>query len=192
MQGRGTGNGSGRRAMTGSGRSDRGDHHVHSLQRRKALGSQVMAERKNTDRTGDREISDEHIVEAIGRTRVVIRAGSVVEVGEPCITECPLARRFAVPVTDFTPEAIRANIENRIRSFGMCTERREVKDDRDRRRRKPDQHQWIEERHEPSCDCIPGPDGRPEVIHFGKKIFSEMQPVERSEKRISLRLLFSM
>jgi len=90
-----------------------------------------MAERKNTDRTGDREISDEHIVEAIGRTRVVIRDGSVVEVGEPCITECPLARRFAVPVTDFTPEAIRANIENRIRSFGMCTERREVKDDRD-------------------------------------------------------------
>jgi putative methanogenesis marker protein 8 len=90
-----------------------------------------MAERKNTDRTGDRETEDEHVVEAIGRTRVVIRNGRVVEMGDPCITECPLARRFAVPVTDFTPEAIRANIENRIRTFGMCTERREVKDDRD-------------------------------------------------------------
>ncbi len=90
-----------------------------------------MAERKSTDQPGDRETGDEHVIEAIGRTRVVIRDGKVVEVGDPCITECPLARRFAVPVTDFTPEAIRANIENRIRSFGMCTEKREVKDDRD-------------------------------------------------------------
>ncbi len=90
-----------------------------------------MAERKNTDRTEDREIKDEHVIEAIGKTRVVIRDGRVVEVGEPCITECPLARRFAVPVTDFTPAAIQANIENRIRSFGMCTGRREVTDDRD-------------------------------------------------------------
>jgi putative methanogenesis marker protein 8 len=62
---------------------------------------------------------------------VVIRDGEVAEVGSPCIAECPLARRFAVPVADFTPEAIRANIENRIRSFGMCTEGREVTDNRD-------------------------------------------------------------
>ena len=86
---------------------------------------------KGNDRSEGGEREDEHVVEAIGRTRVVIRDGKVVEVGTPCITECPLARKFAVPVTDFTPEAIRANIENRIRSFGMCTERREVKDDRD-------------------------------------------------------------
>jgi putative methanogenesis marker protein 8 len=74
---------------------------------------------------------DEHVIEAIGRTRVVIRDGAVVEVGTPCIADCPLARRFAVPVPDFTPEAIRANIENRIRSFGMCTAGREVTDSRD-------------------------------------------------------------
>src|SRR5512136_3178817 len=74
---------------------------------------------------------NEHVVEAIGRTRVVIRNGRIVEVGSPCIAECPLARKFAVPVADFTPEAIRANIENRIRSFGMCTEGREVTDTRD-------------------------------------------------------------
>ncbi|MDD1669878.1 MAG: DUF2099 family protein [Methanomicrobiales archaeon] len=74
---------------------------------------------------------DEHVIEAIGRTRVVIRDGRVAEVGTPCIADCPLARKFAMPVSEFTPEAIRANIENRIRSFGMCTGRREVTDTRD-------------------------------------------------------------
>jgi len=74
---------------------------------------------------------DEHVVEAIGRTRVVIRHGKVVEVGGPLIRDCPLARRFAVPVTDFTSEAIRANIEHRIASFGMCTAARDLLSDRD-------------------------------------------------------------
>jgi putative methanogenesis marker protein 8 len=86
---------------------------------------------KDAARNQERPGRDEHIIEAIGRTRVVIRDGRVVEVGTPCIADCPLARRFAVPVSDFTPEAIRANIENRIRSFGMCTGRREVTDSRD-------------------------------------------------------------
>ena len=69
---------------------------------------------------------DEHIIEAIGRCRVVIRNGEVVEVGEPKITGCPLAKRFAVPVRDFSKDAIKANIEHRIRAFGMCTPRRDV------------------------------------------------------------------
>jgi putative methanogenesis marker protein 8 len=69
---------------------------------------------------------DEHVVEAIGRARVVIREGRVVEVGEPVIEDCPLARRFAVPVTAMEPGAIRANMEARIRSFGMCTPERQV------------------------------------------------------------------
>lgn len=68
----------------------------------------------------------EHIVEAIGRCRVVIRGGAVVEVGEPILDRCPLARRFACPVDEMTPEAVRANIEERIRSFGMCTKDRDV------------------------------------------------------------------
>jgi putative methanogenesis marker protein 8 len=50
----------------------------------------------------------------------------VVDVGEPAIEDCPLARRFAVPVAEMSPEAIRANMEARIRSFGMCTPAREV------------------------------------------------------------------
>ncbi|WP_332450630.1 methanogenesis marker 8 protein [Methanoculleus sp.] len=69
---------------------------------------------------------DEHIVEAAGKCRVVIRNGRVVEVGTPQIQDCPLARRFACPVEEMTPEAIQRNIEARIRSFGMCTPEREV------------------------------------------------------------------
>ena len=69
---------------------------------------------------------DEHVIEAIGRARVVIREGRVVEVGEPIIEDCPLARRFAVPVASIEPGAIRANMEARIRSFGMCTPDRQV------------------------------------------------------------------
>ena len=71
-------------------------------------------------------MTDEHIIEAIGRTRVIVRDGVVVEVGEPVITDCPLSRRFACPVEEFTPDAIRKNIENRISSFGMCTPNREL------------------------------------------------------------------
>ncbi|KLK87793.1 methanogenesis marker protein 8 [Methanoculleus sediminis] len=69
---------------------------------------------------------DEHIIEAAGRCRVVIRNGGVVEVGTPQIGDCPLARRFAFPVKEMTTEEIRKNIEERIRSFGMCTPEREV------------------------------------------------------------------
>jgi putative methanogenesis marker protein 8 len=74
---------------------------------------------------------DEHILEAIGRCRVVVRDGRVVEIGAPQIEDCPLARRFACPVEEMTPEAIRQNIEQRIRSFGMCTPEREILGERD-------------------------------------------------------------
>jgi putative methanogenesis marker protein 8 len=78
-----------------------------------------------------KETDGEHIIEAIGKCRVVIRNGEVVEVGEPMIRDCPLAKRFAYPVPAITREAVKANIENRIRSFGMCTARREVVDNRE-------------------------------------------------------------
>jgi putative methanogenesis marker protein 8 len=69
---------------------------------------------------------EEHVIEAIGRCRIVIRDGKVVEVGPPLIRECPLAKRFARPVHPITPEAVKENIEHRIRSFGMCTVDRQV------------------------------------------------------------------
>ena len=77
------------------------------------------------------ENSDEHIIEAIGRSRIVIRDGRVVEVGEAIIADCPLAKRFAYPIPAITKDAIRANIEHRIKAFGMCTTDREILDSRE-------------------------------------------------------------
>lgn len=74
---------------------------------------------------------DEHIIEAIGRCRIIVRGGKVAEVGEAELRDCPLARRFAHPVPTITREAVAANIEHRIRAFGMCTPNREVLDDRE-------------------------------------------------------------
>jgi putative methanogenesis marker protein 8 len=74
---------------------------------------------------------DEHVIEAIGRCRVVIRNGQVTDVGEPLIRDCPLAKRFACPVPDMKKESVKANIEHRIRAFGMCTPGREVMDRRE-------------------------------------------------------------
>jgi putative methanogenesis marker protein 8 len=74
---------------------------------------------------------DEHVIEAIGRCRVVIRNGQVVEVGEPLIRDCPLAKRFAFPIPDIKKDSVKANIEHRIKAFGMCTPGREVMDTRE-------------------------------------------------------------
>lgn len=74
---------------------------------------------------------DEHIIEAIGRSRIVIRNGRVVEVGEARIRDCPLAKRFAYPIPDISQESVKANIEHRIKAFGMCTPDREVLDNRE-------------------------------------------------------------
>jgi putative methanogenesis marker protein 8 len=75
--------------------------------------------------------NDEHIIEAIGRSRIIIRNGRVVEVGEAQISDCPLAKRFAYPIPAITKDAIKKNIEHRIKAFGMCTEDREVLDSRE-------------------------------------------------------------
>ncbi len=75
--------------------------------------------------------NDEHIIEAIGRSRIVIRNGRVIEVGEAHITDCPLAKRFAHPIPAITKDAIRENIEHRIKAFGMCTKDREILDSRE-------------------------------------------------------------
>ncbi len=77
------------------------------------------------------ERQDEHIIEAIGKARIVIRDGSVVEVGQAIITDCPLAKRFAYPIPEMNPDTIRENIQHRIKAFGMCTPDRTVTDDRE-------------------------------------------------------------
>ena len=57
---------------------------------------------------------DEHIIEAIGRSRIVIKNGKVVEVGEALISDCPLAKRFGYPIPAIARETVRMNIEHRI------------------------------------------------------------------------------
>ena len=74
---------------------------------------------------------DEHVIEAVGRSRIVIRNGQVVEVGDALIRNCPLAKRFAYPIPDIGKESVKANIEHRIKAFGMCTPAREVMDTRE-------------------------------------------------------------
>jgi putative methanogenesis marker protein 8 len=74
---------------------------------------------------------DEHVIEAIGRCRIVIRNGTVVEVGDAMIRDCPLAKKFACPIPDIEKESVKANIEYRIKAFGMCTPNREVMDTRE-------------------------------------------------------------
>jgi len=69
---------------------------------------------------------DEHIIEAAGKTRVVVRDGIVVSAEEPKISECPLALRFACPVYEMTSDAVSRNIQDRINSFGMCTKTRNL------------------------------------------------------------------
>lgn len=69
---------------------------------------------------------DEHVIEALGKTRVVVRDGKVVEVGEPKINYCPLFDKHR-GIKDITSEAVRKNIEFRIQDFGMCTPERKLR-----------------------------------------------------------------
>lgn len=68
---------------------------------------------------------DIHIMEALGKTRVVVKNGEVVEVGEPVIKYCPLFAKHR-GITEITKESIKKNIEFRIKDFGLFTENRVV------------------------------------------------------------------
>ena len=69
---------------------------------------------------------DRHVIEALGKTRVVIKDGKVVEVGVPEVEYCPLFAKMR-NIQTITPEAVRENIEFRIRDFGMCTPQRKMR-----------------------------------------------------------------
>jgi putative methanogenesis marker protein 8 len=74
---------------------------------------------------------DFHIVEVLGKTRVVIQNGTIIEVGQPRIKECPLAKRFDQPVLVICPETVKKNIQYRMSSFGMCTKDRDIDSEED-------------------------------------------------------------
>ncbi|MGZ7049936.1 MAG: methanogenesis marker 8 protein [Methanobacterium sp.] len=69
---------------------------------------------------------DEHVIEALGKTRIVVRNGVVVEVGEPKINYCPLFDKYR-GIKEITPETAKENIEFRLKDFGMCTPQRVLK-----------------------------------------------------------------
>jgi len=69
---------------------------------------------------------DEHVIEALGKTRVRVKDGKVVEVGEPKIDYCPIFDKYR-GVKKLTPKTVKDNIEFRINDFGMCTNDRTVR-----------------------------------------------------------------
>lgn len=71
---------------------------------------------------------DRHVFEAMGKARVVVEEGKVVEVGKPLITYCRLWEKRR-GLSELNEQEIKDNIEFRIRDFGMCTGDRVVEMD---------------------------------------------------------------
>jgi putative methanogenesis marker protein 8 len=68
-----------------------------------------------------------HIMEMVGKARVVVKDGKVVEVGEPEVEWCPLFAKLR-GVQNITPEEVKKNMEVRISDLGMFTARRRLSD----------------------------------------------------------------
>jgi len=64
-----------------------------------------------------------HVMELLGKTRVVVQDGKVVEVGEPQLEWCPLFEKVR-HTSKLTKESAKADMENRIRELGMFTPKR--------------------------------------------------------------------
>ncbi len=71
------------------------------------------------------EQKDRHVLEALGKTRVAVENGRVVEVGEPGTEYCPIFDKVR-GIKKFTSENVKENIEFRMKDFGMFTENREL------------------------------------------------------------------
>lgn len=69
---------------------------------------------------------DEHIIEALGKARIVIKDGKVVEVREPMLSYCPIFDKFR-GIKKLDKKSIQENIEFRIKDFGMCTGDRKLR-----------------------------------------------------------------
>ena len=68
---------------------------------------------------------DEHIIEAMGKAKIIIRDEKVIEVGEPLIDYCPLFHKHR-GIEQIDKNVIKENIEFRIEDFGMCSPSRVV------------------------------------------------------------------
>jgi len=68
---------------------------------------------------------ERHVFETMGKTRVIVEKGKVVEVAKPLLKYCPLWAKIR-GITELNEKEIKKNIEFRIQDFGMCTAEREV------------------------------------------------------------------
>ncbi len=65
-------------------------------------------------------------MEALGKSRVVIEDGKVIDVSDPLVTYCPLFKKHR-NIEELNYETIRTNMQFRIDDFGMCTEKRKIR-----------------------------------------------------------------
>ena len=67
-----------------------------------------------------------HVTECLGKTRVVVENGKIVEVGEPQIERCPIFCKHR-GIEKFDSETVRNNIQFRMDDFGLFSENRVVR-----------------------------------------------------------------
>lgn len=66
-----------------------------------------------------------HIMEIMGKTRVVVKDGEVIEVGESELKWCPLIDKLS-GVQKITSEEVKKNVESKIKDYGMFTAKRHL------------------------------------------------------------------
>jgi putative methanogenesis marker protein 8 len=66
-----------------------------------------------------------HIMEIMGKTRVVVKDGEVIEVGETELEWCPLIEKLS-GVQKITSEEVKKNVESKIKDYGMFTAKRQL------------------------------------------------------------------
>lgn len=71
-------------------------------------------------------MSNRHVIEAMGKTKVVIEDGKVVSIGKPAVTYCPLFMKHR-GIEEITSDVVRENVEFRMRDFGMCGPSRKMR-----------------------------------------------------------------
>jgi putative methanogenesis marker protein 8 len=73
-------------------------------------------------------VEDRHVIETLGKVKVVIENGEITEVGSSDMKYCPMFHAMH-NVDELNEEFIRKNINFRIKDFGMCTPERIVEMD---------------------------------------------------------------
>lgn len=73
---------------------------------------------------------DRHVIEASGKTRIIIENGEIKEIEEPKLEYCPV-QDILLGVKRISVETIRRGVALRVERFGMCTPRRVIELDDD-------------------------------------------------------------